>query len=46
MHGDIDIANLADDNTPYTSATNIDDIESLEQASVSLFKWFELNLLR
>ena len=32
---------------PYTSAKNIDDvIESLEQPSVSLFKWFELNLLK
>ena len=46
MHGDIDIANSADDNMPYTSAKYMDVIESLEQASVALFKWFELNLLK
>ena len=47
MRGDIDIANFTADNTPYTSAKNIDDvIESLEQASMSLFKWFGLNLLK
>ena len=46
MHGDIDIANFADDNMPYTSAKNTDVIESLQQASVSLFRWFELNLLK
>ena len=47
MHGDINIANFADDNMPYTSAKNINDIkESLEQASMSIFKWFELNLLK
>lgn len=41
MHGDTDIANFADDNTPYTSAKNINDvIESLEQASLPPFKWF------
>lgn len=41
MHGDTDFANFADDNTPYTSAKNINDvIESLEQASLPLFKWF------
>ena len=45
MHEDIDIANSPDDNTPYTFAKNIVDvIESLKQASVSLFKSFELNL--
>ena len=44
MHGDIGIANFADDHTAYTSAKNIDDlIESREQASVSLLKWFKLN---
>ena len=43
-HGDTDIANFVDDHTPYTSAKNVDDlIESLEQASVSLLKWFKLN---
>ena len=47
MNGDIDIANFADENTPYTSAKYIDDaIETLDQASVSLFKWFELKLLK
>ena len=29
-HSDIDIANFADDNTPYYSAKNVDVIESLE----------------
>lgn len=46
MHGDTDIANFADEKTPCTSAKNTDVIELLEQASVSLFKWFELNLLK
>ena len=44
IHSDIDIA---DDNTPYHSAKNVEDvIESLERASVSLFRWFENNLLK
>ena len=44
---DIDIANFADDNTPYLSAKNVEDvIESLGRASVSLFRWFENNLLK
>ena len=44
---DIDIANFADDNTPYLSAKNVEDaIESLEQASVSLFRWFENSILK
>ena len=30
----------------HTSTKNTDAIESLEQASISLFKWFELNLLK
>ena len=47
IHNDIDIANFADDNTPYLSAKNAEDvIESLERASVSLFRWFENNLLK
>ena len=47
IHNDIDIANFADDNTPYLSAKNTEDvIESLERASVSLFRWFENNLLK
>ena len=32
---------------PYLSAKNVEDaIESVERASVSLFKWFENNLLK
>ena len=47
IHNDTDIANFADDNTPYLSAKNVEDvIESLERASVSLFRWFENNLLK
>ena len=47
IHSDIDIANFADDNTPYLSAKNVEDvIESLERASVSLFRWFENDLLK
>ena len=46
IRSDIDIANFADDNTPYLSAENVkeDVIESLERASVSLFRWFENSL--
>ena len=37
MHGNIDIANFADDNTHCTSANYRDNVvESLKQASVSL----------
>ena len=44
---DVDIANFADDNTPFTLANNIDDlIDSLEKASSSLFKWFKDNLFK
>ena len=47
IHRDIHIANFADDNTPYLSAKNVEDvIESIERASVSLFRWFENNLLK
>ena len=47
MHNDIDIANFADDNTPYLSGKNGEDvIESLERASVSRFRWFENKLLK
>ena len=43
----MDFANFADDNTPFTSANNIDDlIDSLEKASSSLFKWFKNNLFK
>ena len=45
IHSDIDIENFADDNTRYLSAENVEDvIESFEQASVSLLRWFENNL--
>ena len=43
---DNDIVNFADDNTPYVSDKTVDVIESLERASVSLFRWFENNLLK
>ena len=44
---DVDIANFANDNTPFTSANNIDDlIDSLEKVSSSLFKWFKDNLFK
>ena len=44
---DVDIANFVDDNIPFTSANNIDDlIDSLEKASSSLFKWFKDNLFK
>ena len=47
IHSDIDIANFADDNTPYLSAKNAEDvIDSPERASVSLFRWIENNLLK
>ena len=39
--GDIDIANYADDNTPYVTADDIDGVIAfLENASNTLFKWF------
>ena len=47
IHSDIDIANFVHDNTPYLSAKNVEDvIESLERASLSLFRWFQNNLLK
>ena len=46
IHNYIDIASFADDNTSYLSAKNVEDvIEPLERDSVSLFRWFENNLL-
>ena len=45
--GDIDIANYADDNTPYVTADDIDGVIAfLENASNTLFKWFSDNLLK
>ena len=47
IHSGIDIENFTDDNTPNLSAKNVEHvIESLERASVSLFRWFETNLLK
>ena len=44
---DVDIANFADDNTPFKSANNIDElIDSLEKASSNFFKWFKDNLFK
>ena len=46
IHSDIDIVNFADDDTSYLSAKYAQDvIESHERTSVSLFRWFENNLL-
>ena len=43
----MDIANYADDNTPYATANDIDSlIASLEEASESLFTWFDNNLMK
>ena len=43
----MDIANYADDNTPYATANDIDSlIVSLEKASNSLFTWFDKNLVK
>ena len=43
----IDIANYADDNTPYTSPGDVNGlIKSLEEASKELFKWFDNNLMK
>ena len=44
---EIDIANYADDNTPYTSSNDVNGlIKSLEEASKKLFKWFNDNLMK
>ena len=43
----MDIANYADDNTPYATANDIDSlIASLEEVSKSLFTWFDNNLMK
>ena len=43
----MDIANYADDNTPYATANNINSlIASLEEASKTLFTWFDNNLMK
>ena len=42
----MDIANYADDNTPYATANDIDSlIASLEEASKSLFTWFDKKVM-
>ena len=42
-----DIANYADDSTPFATANDIDSlIASLEEASKSLFTWFDNNLMK
>ena len=42
-----EFATYADDNTPYTSGQNIDDvIRTLENDSVRLFKWFSNNQMK
>ena len=42
-----DIANYADDNTPYVIADNIDDlIKSFEGVSTALIQWFDNNILK
>ena len=39
---DVDITNFSDDNTPYTTAKNTDDvINSLEKTSNTFFQWFK-----
>ena len=44
---DTNIANYANDNTPYVSANNMSGvINSLEEASEILFKWFNDNLMK
>ena len=43
---DVDIANYADDSTPYVNADDINGvIASLEKALKALSEWFESNLL-
>ena len=43
----MDIANYADDNTPYVTANDVDSlIASLKEASKSLFTWFDNNLMK
>ena len=42
-----DIANYADGNTPYATANDIDSLRtSLQEASKSLFTWFDNNLMK
>ena len=42
-----DIANYADGNTPYATVNDIDSLRtSLQEASKSLFTWFDNNLMK
>ena len=44
---DTDIASYADDNTPYMTSDTIEGlIQSLEEVSIKLFKWFDDNLMK
>ena len=42
----INIASYADDNTSYIAADNIDDLIKLEEASTTLFQWFDNSFLK
>ena len=43
----IDIANYADDNTPYTSLNDRNGlIKSLDESSTELFKWYDDSLMK
>ena len=41
-----DFASYADDNTPYALGDRMDDIKSLEDDSINLFKWFLDNQMK
>ena len=44
---DCDIANYADDNTPYLSRKNVEEVlNGLENVSSNLFQWFAENKLK
>ena len=44
---DTEFASYADDNTPYVSGENLDEVISLlEEKSRDLFRWFELNQMK
>ena len=44
---DCDIANYADDNTPYLSGKNVEEVlNGLENVSSNLFQWFTENKLK
>ena len=40
------IASYADDNTSYIAADNIGDLIKLEEASTTLFQWFDNSFLK